>query len=246
MEAKMNRFLNGYLTGDAFSFCPFTAILSPRARKHIGGRIILFPVLLTSALFLVLAVFPAAAAVDDDYQIGFRWQPPANAETAVTYYHIYLSVNEESYQLIDSTMATSYVVEADSGHYYRLRVAGVNAYQEEGPLSPESEEILCLPQGNTLGERPRQYQLHQNYPNPFNAETTLRYQNPEANRVILAIYNVQGQKVRTLVDNFENPGLHQASWDGTDDIGVAVGSGVYFCQMWCGDFLAVKKITVIR
>jgi len=64
--------------------------------------------------------------------------------------------------------------------------------------------------------------------------------------VVLAIFNVQGQKVRTLVDDSADPGLHQVSWDGTDDIGMAVASGVYFCQMWCGDFLDVKKITVIR
>ncbi|KPL19472.1 MAG: hypothetical protein AMJ92_03350 [candidate division Zixibacteria bacterium SM23_81] len=239
----MNRFLNGYLAGGTFSLFPFSAMLCLRDHIRVWDRIVLLSALLTSVLFLLLAVSPVEAAVDDDYQIGFRWQPPANAETTVAYYHIYLSVDEEAYQLVDTTTDTSYVVEADGGHYYRLRVAGVNAYQEEGPLSLESEEVLCQP---ALGERPIEYQLHQNYPNPFNANTTLSYQTPEANRVVLAIFNVQGQKVRTLVDDSADPGLHQVSWDGTDDIGMAVASGVYFCQMWCGDFLDVKKITVIR
>jgi flagellar hook assembly protein FlgD len=76
---------------------------------------------------------------------------------------------------------------------------------------------------------PDRYELSQNFPNPFNPVTTIRYALPVAAPVNLQIYNVRGQKVRTLAqDMFQNPGYHTVLWDGRDQFGTRVASGLYF------------------
>ncbi len=93
---------------------------------------------------------------------------------------------------------------------------------------------------------PDQYELSQNYPNPFNAETLIKYQMPKPGHVTIRIYNLLGQKIRTLVDSAKEAGFHQVHWNGLNDWNEAIGSGEYLCQMQAGDFVAVKKVVLIR
>jgi len=90
------------------------------------------------------------------------------------------------------------------------------------------------------------YQLEQNYPNPFNPETTIGYQLPEASRVILNIYNLLGQQVRTLVDKDQAAGYHIVPWDGKDARGQNLTSGIYMYQIKVGSFVASRKLVLIR
>jgi len=94
--------------------------------------------------------------------------------------------------------------------------------------------------------RPLGYRLSQNHPNPFNPETTIRYQLAETGVVRLSLYNVSGQLIRTLVDGAYPAGTYTATWDGTDDAGQAVASGVYLCRMVAGDYRAVRKMVLVR
>jgi hypothetical protein len=110
---------------------------------------------------------------------------------------------------------------------------------------PSGNGILALSISAEV-KGPRDFRLFQNYPNPFNAETTLSFQNPTAAPVLVTIYNARGQKVRTLLDAWEAPGFHLIGWDGMDEMGVPVASGIYFCQMCSQDFVDVKKMTVLR
>lgn len=75
------------------------------------------------------------------------------------------------------------------------------------------------------------FSLGQNYPNPFNPSTTIGYQLPTSSRVDLSIYNVHGQKVRTLVDQTQSAGTYEVAWDGHDAHDVPVGSGIYFYRL---------------
>jgi hypothetical protein len=70
-----------------------------------------------------------------------------------------------------------------------------------------------------------------NFPNPFNPKTTIAYELPEAGHVALRVYDVAGRLVRVLDDAEREAGPHSVAWDGTDDAGVGVGSGVYFCRL---------------
>ncbi len=89
---------------------------------------------------------------------------------------------------------------------------------------------------------PEEYALDQNYPNPFNPETTIKYQLPEAGKVVLKIYNVIGQEIRTLVNEEKEAGYHNIRWDGMDNKGVSVSSGVYIYRLQVGNFVRVKKM----
>jgi hypothetical protein len=93
---------------------------------------------------------------------------------------------------------------------------------------------------------PRDYDLDQNYPNPFNASTVIKFNTKHDGHVRLDVYNILGQKVRTLVDEFRNFGPQAADWDGTDVVGKAVPTGLYFYRLVTSDFTDVKKMVLLK
>jgi hypothetical protein len=93
---------------------------------------------------------------------------------------------------------------------------------------------------------PEQFSLSQNYPNPFNPETTIDYVSGSSQRITITVYNPLGQKVRLLMNEVKAPGTYRISWDGTDDNGKPVASGVYFYQLVSGKFTNTKKMIVLR
>jgi hypothetical protein len=83
-------------------------------------------------------------------------------------------------------------------------------------------------------------------PNPFTGQTALNFSLPEAANVMLAIYNVNGQLVRTLESGQVSAGDHRITWDGTDDTGARVARGVYFCRMETAGFTATEKVVMLK
>lgn len=90
------------------------------------------------------------------------------------------------------------------------------------------------------------FELHQNYPNPFNPTTRIAYDLPESGQVRLKIYNVTGQEVRTLVNESQVAGNHTAVWDGKDNHGNVVGSGVYIYRLSAGNDIQSREMTLLR
>ena len=99
-----------------------------------------------------------------------------------------------------------------------------------------------------LQSTPREFALHQNFPNPFNPDTTIKYDLAESADVTLQIYNVLGQVIRTLVaSEAQNAGRYQIRWNGMDDRGVSVSSGIYFYQISAdGKFSDVRKLMLLK
>jgi hypothetical protein len=93
---------------------------------------------------------------------------------------------------------------------------------------------------------PATYALFQNHPNPFNPSTEIRFQLPEADWVIVRIFNALGQEIRRLEDKQYEAGLYSIRWDGKDDAGNAVASGVYLYQLQAGSFSQVRKMNLVR
>jgi hypothetical protein len=93
---------------------------------------------------------------------------------------------------------------------------------------------------------PQVYQLEQNYPNPFNPTTTIYYTLPTTTDVNLVVYNTLGQRVKTLVSTAQTAGQHSVEWDGTDDNGNTVSSGVYFYKLTSPDYSATRKMMLIK
>jgi hypothetical protein len=90
------------------------------------------------------------------------------------------------------------------------------------------------------------FELYQNYPNPFNPATTIEYYLPSSAEVIIKVYNLLGQEVRTLVSEFHSPGTHSVEWDGRSDLGYTTGSGVYFYRMEAGSFIETRRLVLLR
>ncbi len=93
---------------------------------------------------------------------------------------------------------------------------------------------------------PKEFSLGQNFPNPFNPSTTISYALPANAYVKLVVYNVLGQKVKTLVDEEQTAGFRQVVWNGQNDRGEAIGSGIYFYRIQAGNFTKTAKMSLLK
>ena len=94
--------------------------------------------------------------------------------------------------------------------------------------------------------KPDAYELSQNYPNPFNPTTTIGYALKDDSDVDLMIYNVRGQLVRTLVSSQQSAGVYNIVWNGKNDQGVSVPTGVYFFRIRANEFESIKKMALTK
>ncbi|HFE64015.1 MAG TPA: T9SS type A sorting domain-containing protein, partial [Caldithrix sp.] len=93
---------------------------------------------------------------------------------------------------------------------------------------------------------PQTYAISQNYPNPFNPTTSIDYQIPKAGQITLDIYDMLGQRVRRLMDGWHESGYYSAEWDGRDDAGLPVASGIYIYRFRAGGYQAARKMILLR
>jgi len=93
---------------------------------------------------------------------------------------------------------------------------------------------------------PDKPQLHQNYPNPFNPQTIIEFDLADSGPASLAVYNSAGSKVRTLADNVFSAGSYRFAWNGRDDSGRLLSSGVYFYHLKTTNFYEVKRMLFIK
>jgi predicted small secreted protein len=93
---------------------------------------------------------------------------------------------------------------------------------------------------------PREYAVYQNYPNPFNPSTTIYYELPNSGEVNLEVYNLLGQRVRTMVNDHQEAGRHQVIWDGNNDTGSPVASGIYIYRFRTGNYSRIFKMILMK
>ncbi len=103
--------------------------------------------------------------------------------------------------------------------------------RERGSVEIRSAEIGVLLRLTGSPGLPTEFSLGQNYPNPFNPSTTIRFALPEPARVVLTVYDILGRQVKSLVDGHQEAGVRSVEWDGTNESGVRVVSGVYFYRV---------------
>jgi hypothetical protein len=103
-------------------------------------------------------------------------------------------------------------------------------------------------EGNLIeqGNIPERFDILQNYPNPFNPITTIWYQLPEDLHVTLTVYNLLGQRVRTLVDGMQTAGYYSVQWDGSNQSGMTLSSGMYFYRIQAGRNSEVRKMIFMK
>lgn len=118
---------------------------------------------------------------------------------------------------------------------------------EEGMLNDQRLRPGAVePEGWPAAAVPRGYALYPNHPNPFNPGTAIRYELPEAVEVSLEVYNLAGQRVRVLAAGIQQAGVYRLGWDGRDERGAALGSGVYLLRLHAGPFLQTRKMLLVQ
>lgn len=133
-----------------------------------------------------------------------------------------------------------------------------------GPDHPALEGKDLTPKGTITGREPdyitpesmtglssgadsvARFSLNQNYPNPFNPKTVIPYRLLEAGQIELKVRNILGQEVKTLVNEFKSAGRHTVVWEGKDNLGKDVGSGVYFCTLRMAGHIRTRKLTLMK
>jgi FlgD Ig-like domain len=117
----------------------------------------------------------------------------------------------------------------------------------EGDGSVQFKSAIDLAIGIGTGANvPDVFALGKNYPNPFNPVTRFTVDIPRLVDLRLAIYNVLGQNIKTLMSGEVTPGSYKMEWDGTDDRGVSVPSGIYFIRMISGSFSDTQKVIFLK
>ncbi|MBN1481000.1 T9SS C-terminal target domain-containing protein [candidate division KSB1 bacterium] len=144
-------------------------------------------------------------------------------------------VHMEKTSVEDQLVFTDSNVEPGAQYYYHIV-----------EIDERGDRIMHGPVGVQVSGVPEQYGLQDAYPNPFNPTTKIHYQLPAAGHVSLEIYNMMGQKVKTLLAGAQNAGTHVINWDGTNDSGELVSAGTYVYRIKAGEFEASKTITFLK
>jgi len=124
-----------------------------------------------------------------------------------------------------------------NGSYYYI----VTAQYDAGESVPSNEAQVLVTSVHAQENIPREFSLSQNYPNPFNPTTTIEYALPQAARVELKVYNMYGHEVNILVTGRKEAGKYTVEFNATN-----LSSGVYFYQLRAGEFMATKKLILLR
>jgi hypothetical protein len=158
---------------------------------------------------------------------GVMWWPPDEDIIPLTDLAGHSGVIIEFWFLSDSGDPQGFGVAIDEILVTGTPATGVQGHQEHDAV-------------------PRGYRLYAPYPNPFNAQVNIRYVLPREAPVKLDIYNLRGQRVRSLVDGNAPQGEHIVAWDGRDETGHQAASGVYVCHLWTGGLSMCEKVVLLR
>lgn len=173
----------------------------------------------------VVAVYHGGSAqdttIDGIYSLGFNWSRFGSSISSAG------KVNGGDRDLV-IVGAPSYEFDENRGFF--------GIYADESVAGIE----------DTYSQLPSFFQLHQNYPNPFNPATTISYVLDKTSSVELTIYNVLGEKVITLVDGKQTAGSFMVNWDGKDEYGNDMGSGVYLYKLKVNGEVNVKKMVKLQ
>ena len=150
------------------------------------------------------------------------------------------------WQLDEATGSTvnSEICSCNDGTIHGASWKGGVQYSANGPFELTIDAIgLSVQNGDFL---PDQFELHANFPNPFNPTTSINYDLPENASVSLMIYDIMGREIKHLVNEAQNAGFKAIMWDGTNNYGQQVGTGMYLYQIKAGSFTQTRKMLLMK
>ncbi|MBN2279175.1 MAG: T9SS type A sorting domain-containing protein [Candidatus Marinimicrobia bacterium] len=133
----------------------------------------------------------------------------------------------------------------------------VLAPRVDNPVMPELIDVHIVDanfnetqgfvKATSLANVPEEFKLEKNYPNPFNPTTNIRFAIPEQGNVSLVVYDLLGNKIKTLVSSSMKAGFYNAAWNATNEAGLRVSSGVYFYRLMVGNRIVdTKKMVLMK
>jgi len=164
-------------------------------------------------------------------------------------YNVYKSADGITFNIAGSAFDTTYTdTMVTIGNTYYYYVTAVASGMESDPSDTVSTTVQA-PVGikvNWGDGIPVTFAMEQNYPNPFNPVTTIRYQLPKSANVHLAVYNMLGQKVKTLVNENQPAKYYSIQWNGLNETGSKVASGIYLYRIEAGDYIKTNKMLLLK
>jgi hypothetical protein len=178
--------------------------------------------------------------------LELSWDP--NLEADLLHYEVYRGADAgfvpSALNLLGTTTSESFFDDewmwADGYHY---KVCAVDVHENESEFAALGPDFVTDAGGLPP---PLRTILEQNHPNPFNPATTIQYSLAKKTYVELTVYDARGRLVRTLVRGERTAQVYSVAWDGTNDDGAAVASGLYFCRLEAGAFRQVRKMVVLK
>jgi hypothetical protein len=213
-----------------------------RSRNAAGASAFSAPFRFTGGFpAVVVGVYPANSALDVPIQAALRWSPAP----AATSYRVQVSLVStfspallDTAAIVDTTFAPA-VLQNYKIYFWRVKAANAIGsgdwsltyrFRTVQATGVEEEEAF-----------PSEYTLAQNYPNPFNPVTNIRFTVPRSSHIRLAVFDLLGREVASLVDSELPAGSYTVQWDGS-----AAASGMYLCRMQAGDFVRINRMLLLR
>jgi len=197
-------------------------------------------------------ISPTNNEVMEEAIVDLLWQNTVDPDPMdyITYTLRYKSTHQDSIQWheIDTDIDTSITLNLTLGQRYEWQVI---AKDDDGfEILSDSSNFMTFDVGNVSGfafmDLPQDFTLSQNYPNPWNPETRIKYGLPEQSDINLIIYNIMGRKIKEWNISNQNPGWHELVWNGTNNNGQSVSTGVYIYSLQAGDFIDTKKMVFMK
>jgi hypothetical protein len=201
------------------------------------------------------AIFTLVSPADGDtltsaiLPVEFKWRSSSDADADILQYTLVLY--HPGFDTIISGITDTVIVVDLNGRLLSNTQYVWSVFVSDGLVSTVSSDTFAFRTPVFIGivdgmETPKTFSLKQNYPNPFNPTTAIHFELPKPANVRLNVYNIQGQLVRTLVNGHSTAGRYQVIWDGRNDRGQTVSSGVYIYRIQAGDFVKTRKMMLVK
>ncbi len=183
--------------------------------------------------------------ISNQSTVTVTWVPPFEPDYPVLGYNLYRRFEDHPYQIISQADTTVFVDVPTSEGWYYYYARAVYHEGEGAPTEVDSVEFSVvsnsdMPIPNLMNA------LHTNYPNPFNPATTITYSIAKTGKVSLRIYNTKGQLVKTLESGNKKAGQHKIIWNGVNDSGKSVSSGLYFYKLEIPGYSNIRKMLLLK
>jgi len=175
----------------------------------------------------------------DQINVTLDWVSPINPAGLIGY-----TLHRNAAPLI--TTPTTSQTYTDENVAVGTYIYSVRAVYSEGISIPQTVQVTLPLSDNDNVLVPVVTALHGNYPNPFNPETIIRFSLARECPVVIEVYNLKGQRVRSLAGGVYKAGVHNVVWNGLSDDGRQMGSGVYFYRLVAGEYRAVRKMLLLK